>query len=166
MLGFGFGFVEVGTLTPRPQAGNPKPRLFRLAEDEAVDQPHGLQQSRPGRRRWQRLRARRDFGRAAIVGVNIGANKDSADRIADYVAGRRGRWRRSPTISPSTSPRPTRRGCARCRTRARSDELLAAVMAARGGGPTPVFLKVAPDLEPDDIDDIVRGGDPTAGSTR
>ena len=83
MLGFGFGFVEIGTLTPRPQAGNARPRLFRLAEDRAVINRMGFNnggfeaaKARLGRRR-----------RRGIVGVNIGANKDSADRIADYVAG-------------------------------------------------------------------------------
>src|ERR671912_690561 len=80
MLGLGFGFVEVGTLTPRAQAGNPKPRLFRLREDRAVINRLGFN-NRGQVDAFERLqRCRR-----GIVGVNIGANKDSADRIADYV---------------------------------------------------------------------------------
>ena len=80
----GFGFVEVGTLTPRPQQGNPQPAAVPAGRGRSGDQPHGVQQSRPGER------ARRGCAsgaRRGIVGVNIGANKDSADRIADYVAG-------------------------------------------------------------------------------
>src|SRR3954463_12754369 len=81
MLGFGFGFVEVGTLTPRPQAGNARPRLFRLAEDRAVINRMGV-----NNRGFEAAKARLGQ-RRGIVGVNIGANKDSADRIADYAAG-------------------------------------------------------------------------------
>jgi dihydroorotate dehydrogenase len=83
MLRLGFGFVEVGTLTPLPQAGNPRPRLFRLTEDRAVINRLGFN----NQGHWEahkRLKARRRFG---IVGVNIGANKESADRVSDYVAG-------------------------------------------------------------------------------
>jgi dihydroorotate dehydrogenase len=83
MLGLGFGFVEVGTITPRPQAGNPKPRLFRLKEDRAVINRMGFNNGGQAAA-LQRLEKRE---RRGIVGVNIGANKDSADRIADYVAG-------------------------------------------------------------------------------
>ena len=84
MLGFGFGFVEVGTLTPRPQAGNPEPRLFRLAEDRAAVNRLGFN-NRGQARALARLE-RRDR-RRGIVGVNIGANRNSEDRIFDYVAG-------------------------------------------------------------------------------
>ncbi|HET8612268.1 MAG TPA: dihydroorotate dehydrogenase (quinone), partial [Sphingomonas sp.] len=83
MLGLGFGFVEVGTLTPRPQAGNPKPRLFRLAEDHAVINRMGFNNGGQ-EAAFHRLEKRR---RTGIVGVNVGANKDSPDRIADYVEG-------------------------------------------------------------------------------
>src|SRR5688572_11754037 len=86
MLGFGFGFVEVGTLTPRPQAGNPKPRLFRLAQDRAVINRMGFNNEGQAAA-LARLERR---GRRGIVGVNVGANKDSAGgeaAIADYVAG-------------------------------------------------------------------------------
>src|SRR4029453_8748565 len=84
MLGLGFGFVEVGTITPRPQQGNPKSRLFRLAGDEAVINPMGFNnEGQPAA--YDRLqRCSHSHG---VIGVNIGANKDSDDRIADYVAG-------------------------------------------------------------------------------
>src|SRR5205085_7917692 len=82
-LSLGFGFVEVGTLTPRQQDGNPRPRLFRLKEDQAVINRMGFNNGGQ-EAALARLRGRRTAG---IVGVNVGANKDSADRIADYVAG-------------------------------------------------------------------------------
>jgi dihydroorotate dehydrogenase len=84
MLGLGFGFVEVGTVTPRPQTGNPRPRLFRLSEDQAVINRMGFNnEGHPAV--LQRLRRRK--GKPGILGVNIGANKDSTDRVSDYVAG-------------------------------------------------------------------------------
>jgi dihydroorotate dehydrogenase len=83
MLQLGFGFTEVGTLTPRPQSGNPKPRLFRLTEDHAVINRMGFNNEGHGKA-LQRLWRKRPAG---IIGINIGANKDSADRAADYVAG-------------------------------------------------------------------------------
>ncbi len=83
MLAQGFGFVEVGTVTPKPQAGNPKPRLFRLSEDQAVINRMGF--NNEGHTAvFARLKKRRPFG---IIGVNIGANKDANDRVADYVSG-------------------------------------------------------------------------------
>ena len=84
ILGQGFGFVEIGTVTPRSQVGNPKPRLFRLIGDQAVINRMGF--NNDGQQTvLRRLEARRNKG--GIVGVNIGANKDSSDRIADYVSG-------------------------------------------------------------------------------
>jgi len=150
MLALGFGFVEVGTITPRPQAGNPRPRLFRLAEDRAVINRMGFNNEGLAAA-LARLRARRS--RPGIVGVNIGANKDSPDRIADYVAG-------IETVGPIADyvtvniSSPNTPGLRALQDRAALDELLAAVIGARGAGGPPVFLKVAPDLEPADIDDI------------
>src|SRR5579862_4112985 len=80
MLKFGFGFVECGTVTPRPQTGNPRPRLFRLAEDRAVVNRMGF--NNLGMEHAANLLARRT--RKGIVGINIGPNKDSVDRIVDY----------------------------------------------------------------------------------
>ena len=129
LLRLGFGFAEVGTVTPLPQAGNPKPRIFRLTEDEAVINRLGFNNEGHDGGRARGLR--RAAGRAGIVGVNIGANKDSADRIARLRARRRSASRRSPPISRSTSPRPTRPACATCRRATSLAELLARVIAAR-----------------------------------
>jgi dihydroorotate dehydrogenase len=150
MLGLGFGFVEVGTMTPRPQAGNPKPRLFRLAEDRAVINRMGFNNAgQPAA--FDRLQ-RRAHGHG-VIGVNVGANKDSADRIADYVAGVRAM---SPvahylTINISSPNTPGLRGM---QDEGVLDELLAAIQEARSG--KPIFLKVAPDLSPGDPERIVR----------
>ena len=149
MLGFGFGFVEVGTLTPRPQPGNPKPRLFRLAEDRAVINRMGFNnggfdsaRARLGRRR-------------GIVGVNIGANKDSVDRIADYVAGVREMAAVADYLTINVSS-PNTPGLRALQSAAALDALLGAAMEARGTAGPPIFLKVAPDLAPDEIDAVAR----------
>jgi dihydroorotate dehydrogenase len=167
MLGLGFGFVEVGTVTPRPQAGNPKPRLFRLAEDRAVINRMGFNNegmeaaaARLGKRRRGGPSASLGAGpstplRTGLVGANVGANKDSADRVADYVAGVRAMAPLADylTINVSSPNTPGLRGL---QDREALDELLAAVLEARAAGPAspPVFLKVAPDLEPCGIDDV------------
>ena len=148
MLGFGFGFVEVGTLTPRPQPGNPKPRLFRLAEDRAVINRMGFNNG--GFEAAKGLLA----GRRGIVGVNIGANKESADRIADYVAGVRQMGPLADYLTVNVSS-PNTPGLRALQDKGALAELLAAVAGARGGG-GPIFLKVAPDLEPAEIDDVAR----------
>ena len=150
MLGLGFGFVEVGTLTPFPQAGNPRPRLFRLAEDRAVINRMGFNN---GGQAAAHERLLRRNARPGIVGVNIGANKDAADRITDYARGVAvmagvARYLTVNISSPNTP------GLRALQDRGALDELLAAVMAARPANGPPIFLKVAPDLEPADIDDI------------
>jgi len=151
MLGFGFGFVEIGTLTPRPQAGNPRPRLFRLTEDRAVINRMGFNNG--GQRAALARLAKRDR-RAGIVGVNIGANKDSSDRIADYAAGVRAMLGVADYFTVNISS-PNTPGLRALQDKGALDELLAAVMEARGAGP-PIFLKVAPDLETAAVDDIAR----------
>jgi dihydroorotate dehydrogenase len=151
MLGFGFGFVEVGTLTPRPQAGNEKPRLFRLVEDEAVINRMGF--NNQGQAAAASRLAQRDR-QAGIVGINIGANKDSPDRIADYAAGVRAMAPLADYLTINISS-PNTPGLRALQDKGALDELLAAVTEARGSGP-PLFLKVAPDLEPADVDDIAR----------
>lgn len=148
MLGFGFGFVEVGTLTPRPQPGNPKPRLFRLAEDRAVINRMGFNNG-GFEAAGARLTRRR-----GLVGVNIGANKESADRIADYAVGVRQMGPLADYLTVNISS-PNTPGLRALQDKAALAELLAAVAGARGGG-GPVFLKVAPDLEPAEIDDVAR----------
>jgi dihydroorotate dehydrogenase len=150
MLRLGFGFVEVGTITPKPQAGNPKPRLFRLREDGAVINRMGF--NNDGQRAaLGRLKALTHVH--GIIGVNVGANKDSADRIADYVEGVRVM---SPvahylTINISSPNTP---GLRQLQDEGALRDLLAAVQAV--GSTKPVFLKVAPDLEEGDPERIVR----------
>jgi dihydroorotate dehydrogenase len=150
MLSLGFGFVEVGTLTPRPQDGNPKPRLFRLAEDQAVINRMGFNnKGQP----TAFARLRECMHMPGVVGVNVGANKDSADRIADYVSGVRAMApvARYLTINISSPNTP---GLRDLQDVGPLDELLAAVQAV--GARTPIFLKVAPDLGEGDPERIVR----------
>jgi dihydroorotate dehydrogenase len=151
MLGFGFGFVEVGTVTPMAQAGNPRPRLFRLTEDRAAINRMGF--NNRGQAAMLARLASRDR-RKGLVGVNIGANKDSLDRIADYAAGVRAMLGVADYLTVNISS-PNTPGLRDLQDEAALDELLAAVTEARGAGP-PVFLKVAPDLEPAQIDAIAK----------
>lgn len=154
LLGLGFGFTEVGSITPLPQAGNPKPRLFRLVEDQAVINRMGFNNG-GAEAALTRLRAR--AGRPGIVAVNIGANKDSADRIADYAVMAR-------LMAPFASylcvniSSPNTPGLRALQDESALTGLLDAVIAARDetGSTAPIFLKVAPDLEPADIDAIAR----------
>src|SRR4051812_10749517 len=152
MLGFGFGFVEIGTLTPRPQAGNARPRLFRLAKDEAVINRMGFNNRglEPARRRLE------GRGRGTIVGVNIGANKDSAGSgaaIADYAVGVRTMSEVADYLTVNISS-PNTPGLRGLQDKDALAELLAAVMEARGGSGPPLFLKIAPDLDEAAIEDI------------
>ena len=151
MLGFGFGFVEVGTVTPVPQSGNSKPRLFRLVEDRAVINRLGFN-NRGQAAALARL-SRRDR-RTGLVGVNIGANKDSPDRIADYSAGVRAMLGVADYLTVNISS-PNTPGLRALQDEGALEELLAAVIEARGAGP-PVFLKVAPDLERGQVDAIAK----------
>jgi len=159
MLSLGFGFVEVGTVTPRPQQGNPKPRLFRLTEDEAVINRMGFN-NRGQANALARLQRRERRGpstalRTGIVGVNIGANKDSADRVADYVAGVAAMTPVADYLTVNISS-PNTPGLRNLQAGGELVELLGAIAEARTALGPPVFLKVAPDLEPGDHDRIVR----------
>ncbi|HEV7661430.1 MAG TPA: quinone-dependent dihydroorotate dehydrogenase [Allosphingosinicella sp.] len=151
MLGFGFGFAEVGTVTPLPQPGNVKPRLFRLARDRAVINRLGFNNQGQAAA-LARLEGR--DRRAGIVGVNIGVNKESADRIADYAAGVRALLGVADYLTINISS-PNTPGLRALQDKKALDELLAAVTEARGAGP-PLFLKVAPDLEAAEVADIAR----------
>ena len=150
MLGLGFGFVEVGTVTPLRQAGNPRPRLFRLVEDEGVINRMGFN-NRGQAAALERLMRRR----RGIVGVNVGANKDSADRIADYVAGVANMAPVADYLTINISS-PTTPGLRAVQDDGALDELLGAVREARTAGGPPVFLKVAPDLGAGDAERMVR----------
>ncbi|PZA11423.1 dihydroorotate dehydrogenase (quinone) [Rhodopseudomonas palustris] len=156
LLRLGFGFVEVGTVTPRPQAGNPRPRLFRLDRDEAVINRMGFNND-GAEAVLRRLAARAQYG--GIVGVNVGANKDSDDRVADYV-------KLIETFAPLASyftvnvSSPNTPGLRNLQQAAALDDLLARVIDARervrsAAGDTPVLLKIAPDLSLGELDDVV-----------
>jgi dihydroorotate dehydrogenase len=156
LLRLGFGFVEIGSVTPKPQAGNPRPRLFRLERDEAVVNRMGFNND------GAEVVLRRLAGRASqggIVGVNVGANKDSADRIADYV-------QLIETFAPVASyftvnvSSPNTPGLRNLQQAAALDDLLARVIDARervrrSAGDSPVLLKIAPDLSLAELDDVV-----------
>ena len=152
MLGLGFGFVEVGTITPKPQAGNPKPRLFRLREDQAVINRMGFNNDGQPAAFARLSDCTHVHG---VIGVNIGANKDSEDRIADYAAGVRAMSQvaRYLTINISSPNTP---GLRQLQDEGALNALLAAVMEARPKNGPPIFLKVAPDLGAGEPDQIVR----------
>jgi dihydroorotate dehydrogenase len=152
MLSAGFGFVEVGTLTPRAQEGNPKPRLFRLAEDNAVINRMGFNNRGQGEAR-QRLDRRARW--RGVIGVNIGANKDSADRIADYVAGVRAMSPVADYLTINISS-PNTPGLRQLQDEGALRALLSAIGEAREPSGPPIFLKVAPDLGEREPDQIVR----------
>ena len=150
----GFGLTEVGTLTPLPQPGNPKPRLFRLPEHDAVINRFGF-----NNHGHAAAKARLRKG-VAVLGVNVGANKDAVDRVADYVAGVRAFADVADyfTINVSSPNTPNLRDLQKPDA---LDELLARVLDARDVkadmfGYKPVLLKIAPDLTLDDLDGIVR----------
>jgi dihydroorotate dehydrogenase len=156
LLRLGFGFVEIGSVTPRPQSGNPRPRLFRLERDEAVINRMGFNND------GAEVVLRRLAGRAhlgGIVGVNVGANKDSADRVADYVQ----LIERFATVASYFTVNissPNTPGLRNLQQASQLDDLLAKVIEARDrvrekSGDTPVLLKIAPDLSLAELDDVV-----------
>jgi dihydroorotate dehydrogenase len=152
MLCAGFGFVECGTVTPRPQAGNPRPRLFRLSEDRAVINRMGF--NNRGLEAFAGRLARRGPG---VVGANIGANKDSEDRIGDYVTGLTRLWGLASYFTINISS-PNTPGLRALQTKAALEELLGRLAEARGAlppaGRVPMFLKVAPDLAAGEVETI------------
>jgi dihydroorotate dehydrogenase len=155
VLRLGFGFAEVGTVTPQPQEGNPRPRVFRLEADEAVINRLGFN-SRGSEAVVARLSARREGG--GIVGVNIGANRDSIDRVADYVALIQAFASVASYFTVNVSS-PNTPGLRDLQQAGVLDDLLARVLDARdraaSGRRTPVLLKIAPDLSLTDLDDVV-----------
>jgi dihydroorotate dehydrogenase len=157
MLGLGFGFVEVGTLTPRAQAGNPRPRIFRLPEDGAVINRlgfnnRGAEAARAALERW------RAAGGTGLVGVNIGKNRDSSDAAGDYAAAAR-------TLAPAADylainvSSPNTPGLRALQGKAELEGLIDGLRAALDGlaGSVrlpPLLLKVAPDLGDGELADI------------
>jgi len=149
MAKFGFGFVECGTVTPRPQAGNPQPRLFRLTEDAAVINRMGFNNG--GMEQAARnLKARRGDG---LVGINIGANKDSTDRISDYVLGFAALAPLADYVTVNVSS-PNTPGLRGLQNREELTRLLDSLITARGGKSKPILLKIAPDLDQHALDEI------------
>jgi dihydroorotate dehydrogenase len=157
LLRLGFGFVEIGTVTPKPQTGNPRPRLFRLERDQAVINRLGFNNDGADAV-LRRLASRAHHG--GIVGVNVGANKDSPDRVADYV-------KLIETFAPLASyftvnvSSPNTPGLRNLQHAAALDDLLAKVIDARErvrakAGDSPVLLKIAPDLSLTELDDVVQ----------
>ncbi len=156
LLRVGFGFAEVGTVTPRPQPGNPRPRLFRLNADQGVINRFGFN-SEGEKAVLARLAAR--ASRGGIVGVNVGANKTTEDRGADYV-------QLIEAFAPVASyftvniSSPNTPGLRDLQQAAALDDLLVRVVAARDrvslrAGDTPVLVKIAPDLTLSELDDVV-----------
>jgi len=145
----GFGAVEIGTLTPLPQDGNPKPRLFRLVPDRAVINRMGFNNGGLA----AALPRARTAKRTGMLGINVGANKDAADRIADYEAGVAAAAPIADYVTINISS-PNTPGLRDLQHGPALTDLLARASAARGT--TPLFLKVAPDQEPAQIDEIAR----------
>ncbi len=147
----GFGFLEVGAATPRPQPGNPKPRLFRLARDQAAINRFGF--NNDGMTAIAQRLARRPSGR--VVGLNLGANKDSSDKSADFatVLAHCGPYVDFATVNVSS---PNTEKLRDLQGKAALAALLSQVMDARAEltKPVPVFLKIAPDLTPDEISEV------------
>lgn len=146
----GFGFLECGSVTPLAQPGNPRPRLFRLSEDRAIINRMGFNNA--GLEAFAARLA--DRPRNAVVGANLGANKDTEDKAADYVAGLIRLKGLADYVTVNVSS-PNTPGLRALQGRAALDDLLGRLAEARGADPTPVFLKIAPDLTSAEITLIV-----------
>jgi len=150
LLALGLGFVEVGTVTPRPQPGNPRPRLFRLKEDRGVINRMGF----PGQG-LEAVRARlATRPRRGFLGVNVGANKDSTDRAADYVICSAGLAAYADYLVCNVSS-PNTPGLRALQGRRELADLLKRVQDAIAEHPLPLVVKIAPDATEQDLDDIV-----------
>jgi dihydroorotate dehydrogenase len=162
LLALGFGFVEAGTVTPRPQAGNPKPRLFRLTEDRAVINRLGFNSG--GHDEFYRhLNSWRSGSGSGPIGINVGKNKDSDDAVADYVAGVRRFAALADYLVVNVSS-PNTPGLRDLQSKIRLQELAAAAIDARNEaaenagdtGRCPLLIKIAPDLGESELEDIAQ----------
>lgn len=149
LLNLGFGFVEVGAVTPRPQPGNPSPRVFRLRKDEAIINRYGFNNDGLDAI-GERLKAQSK--RPGVVGINLGANKDSEDRTEDYVTSLKALEPFVSFLTVNVSS-PNTQGLRSLQGKEVLTELLTKVLAARTTG-KPVFVKVAPDLSDEERADI------------
>lgn len=156
LLRLGFGYTEIGTVTPKPQAGNPKPRVFRLPDDHGVINRLGFNNGGHDAA-YARLTAAK---RTGIIGVNIGANKDAEDRTQDYVTGLERFYALASYFTVNISS-PNTPGLRDLQARGQLADLLKRVADARaakmaqGAAHVPIFLKIAPDVTDADLDDIV-----------
>ncbi|HYD89443.1 MAG TPA: quinone-dependent dihydroorotate dehydrogenase [Vitreimonas sp.] len=151
----GFGFVECGTVTPRAQAGNPKPRIFRLSEDRSVINRLGF--NNKGLDGFVDCLSAR-AGKSGVLGANVGANKDSEDRAADYVLGMGRVWKCASYVTANISS-PNTPGLRGLQERGALEDLLGRLREGRAQleaahGRRPLFLKVAPDLDETAVRDI------------
>ena len=155
LLAAGFGFVELGTVIPLPQAGSQRPRLFRLSPDEGVINRMGLNSHglEPFAARLERRRAK---GPGGVVGANLGVNKDSADRIGDYCLTLKRLWGLADYFTVNVSS-PNTPGLRALQTKAALEELLGRIAQVRAGlpGAAPILLKVAPDQDEGEPEVIV-----------
>jgi dihydroorotate dehydrogenase len=159
MVRAGFGFAECGTVTPLPQDGNPKPRLFRLSEDQAVINRMGFNNKGLDvfLRHLEHINAHR---KGAVIGLNIGANKDASDRMADYVTGLKRLWGQGSYFTINISS-PNTPGLRALQGKSYLDDLLGQMAETRAalvkvsGSNCPIFLKIAPDLTEAEIADTV-----------
>ncbi len=158
-LRLGFGFVETGTVTPRPQPGNPKPRLFRLTKDCAVINRYGFNSAGVA---VSASRLKRRGG--GIVGANIGKNKESEDALADYILGAKSLAALSDYLVINVSS-PNTPGLRALQDRAQLSALITATRRAAteacGGESKPLLVKIAPDLTAEDKQDIAATVDET-----
>ncbi|MEP4030985.1 quinone-dependent dihydroorotate dehydrogenase [Roseibium polysiphoniae] len=157
LLKLGFGFTEVGSVTPRAQPGNPRPRVFRLPADQAVINRYGFNNEGHAALR-DRLEAR--VTQTGIVGINVGANKDATDRVADYVDGIEAFADMASYFTINVSS-PNTPGLRNLQARDALSELLTGVISARDartevvGRKVPVLLKIAPDVGDDELAEII-----------
>ena len=158
MLALGFGFVEAGSVTPLPQPGNPKPRLFRLTEDQAVINRFGFN-SKGLEHFVEKLRARKRLGSVGIVGANVGKNRDAIDAAADYTTGITRVCALADYLVCNVSS-PNTPGLRSLQARAEIEALIQRVLEARyQAAPDknklpPLLAKVGPDLDEAQIQDI------------
>jgi dihydroorotate dehydrogenase len=156
MLRLGLGFVEIGSVTPRAQPGNPRPRAFRLPDHQALINRYGFN-NRGHAAAVARLEARRANGAAGpgLLGINVGRNKDSRDPDADYAAGIRAFARLADYLVVNISS-PNTPGLRAMQSREPLQRLLVAATAARADGTArpPLLVKIAPDLTPEDLEDV------------
>jgi dihydroorotate dehydrogenase len=152
LFGMGFGFAEAGTITPKPQSGNPRPRVYRLIRERAIINRLGFNNTGHAAAK-ARLQGHPPKG---ILGINIGANRDNADAIADYVAGVREFGGLASYLAVNISS-PNTPGLRDLQAPGRLDTLLKAVMEARASlsRPVPILVKLAPDLNDEDIEPVM-----------